>query len=106
MASERNSWGSLATTLDSGRINELEAAINAIGADDYLSKPFSMEELVARITAILKRSSPKEVNINSNLMIGSIIMNNIVMIIMGTSNLALVRLYRRHRNPKTILVPF
>ncbi len=44
----------------------------AIGADDYLSKPFSMDELVARITAILKRSSPKEVNINSNLMIGSI----------------------------------
>ena len=34
--SDGSGWGSLATTLDSGRINELEAAINAIGADDYV----------------------------------------------------------------------
>lgn len=27
-----------------------------IGADDYLTKPFEMQELIARITAILKRS--------------------------------------------------
>ena len=31
----------------------------AIGADDYLAKPFSMEELLARITAILRRVEVK-----------------------------------------------
>src|SRR5258706_11834298 len=37
------------------------AALNA-GADDYLTKPFGMEELNARIQAILRRSQMEPVN--------------------------------------------
>lgn len=32
-----------------------------LGADDYLSKPFSMLEMVSRVKAVLRRSEPREI---------------------------------------------
>lgn len=44
----------------------------ALGADDYLTKPFSMEELLARITAILRRVEVPNNEKNAVIMVGKI----------------------------------
>ncbi len=46
-----------------------------MGADDYITKPFSVKELIARIRAILRRAS-KTANSNTFLQIGDIIIDN------------------------------
>ena len=35
-----------------------------IGGDDYMTKPFSLEELVARLRALLRRIGVSEINID------------------------------------------
>ncbi len=47
-----------------------------VGADDYITKPFSSKELLARIQAVLKRSKvEKEEKISSEIVCGDLIIN-------------------------------
>jgi two-component system response regulator RegX3 len=46
-----------------------------LGADDYVTKPFSGAELVARLRAVLRRSSPAEETASSTLEVGDVVMN-------------------------------
>jgi DNA-binding response OmpR family regulator len=48
-----------------------------LGADDYITKPFSLRELLARIKAILRRSQvdPKNINATEDISIGNMVVN-------------------------------
>lgn len=52
------SCGDVPVIIISAKDTDVEKAINlGLGADDYLSKPFSMLELIARVKAVLRRSN-------------------------------------------------
>jgi two-component system KDP operon response regulator KdpE len=55
---ERSSVGIIVVSARAGQ-QEKVAALN-FGADDYMTKPFGIEELLARITATLRRTRPAE----------------------------------------------
>lgn len=62
-------WSDLPILVLSGR-TELDRKLNALksGADDYISKPFEIDEVVARVEAVLRRS--KESTTNPHFAIG------------------------------------
>lgn len=56
-----------------GSINERTSGLDA-GADDYLAKPFALEELLARVRALLRRPTEQQATILS---IGDLTLNTI-----------------------------
>jgi two-component system KDP operon response regulator KdpE len=55
---ERSTVGVIVVSARGGERDKV-SALN-VGADDYMTKPFSIEELLARITATLRRTRPSE----------------------------------------------
>ena len=54
---ERSSVAIIVVSARGGERDKV-TALN-MGADDYMTKPFSIEELLARITATLRRTRPR-----------------------------------------------
>lgn len=47
----------------------------SVGADDYISKPFSIKEVIARVRAIVKRSDYTEKQESENLVFGDLVIS-------------------------------
>jgi DNA-binding response OmpR family regulator len=71
------SKGDVPVIIISVKDSDVEKAINlGLGADDYLSKPFSMLELIARVKAVLRRSKKsQEIPVKQKYVVGNVEVN-------------------------------
>jgi DNA-binding response OmpR family regulator len=60
LLNENDALGSISVIILTARTEEVDRLVGlSLGADDYVVKPFSIKELVARVKAVLRRSEPK-----------------------------------------------
>ncbi len=58
------------------RVEETDRLIGLeLGADDYVTKPFSPREVVARVKTVLKRSTASPVNVIKKIIIGELVVD-------------------------------
>ena len=58
---EIRSFSSVPIIIVTARVEEIDRLLGLeLGADDYICKPFSPREVVARVKTVLRRSSPKQ----------------------------------------------
>jgi DNA-binding response OmpR family regulator len=71
--------------------NDLLTGFN-LGADDYISKPFSINELTARVKAVLKRSYTGKSKVNMPLLFGDLELDTVrKRVIVGNEKIELTR---------------
>ena len=81
------------------------------GADDYITKPFEMKELLARIRMVTRRQRPQEERSNTSLEVGDLILDTTSFTLSSTSGNRNVRLAKKEfymmeylmRNPGQVL---
>lgn len=65
-------WREIPVIMATAKSTEYDKVIGLdLGADDYLAKPFGMMEMVSRVKAVLRRSSPKA-EVSESLCIGAL----------------------------------
>jgi two-component system response regulator BaeR len=70
LCKEIRQFSQLPILMVTARVEEIDRLLGLeIGADDYICKPFSPREVVARAKAVLRRVSPNQTNNNASLVL-------------------------------------